>query len=383
MKRYGGNEMTYLLQALGLIPSPGSLNERLETAFANKYGTRYAVTANSGTSTLHMALKAFGVGPGDEVIIPALTVGMCGFVVHACGATPVYADVDPVTFLMDVDDVRSKITEKTKAIMPVHIYGLMCDMTGIMKLAEEHKLWVVEDCAECFLAYDDQGYLCGTVGDVGSWSFEGSKHMSCGEGGIVATNDPALAEKMRKFGGLGFRNLTAAGSKVRIPKDKFQDPNWKRHDTLALNYRLSEPSAAIALAQLERLEYFVETRRFMAGRYAQIIKDTETCLLVPQQVPVGFRHSYWTYACRFDGDFFGIEWKQFRQKYVENGGDGIYAAWQIVPNEPAFDGIGRGKAPVAETLQTKIMQFTTNQLEEEDMVKQEQALIKTLEYFEV
>lgn len=384
--KFEGNERRYLDETLASgfsAGASGTMNERLEQAFAAKHGQAFAITANSGTSTLHMALYALGVGPGDEVIIPALTVAMCGFVVCQCGATPVYADVREDTFLMDSLDVEKKITKKTKAIMPVHIYGLMCDMESIMSIAKRHKLYVVEDCAQCFLAKDDKGRLCGTVGHVGSWSFENSKHLSTGDGGIVTTDDESLALKMRQFGGVGFQNLTATRGKVRIDRDKFQDPDWKRHNIIAHNYRLPELCAAVGLAQLERLDHFVELRQKMGESYTAIISECGSDIIVPQKIPVGYIHSYYTYGALFNGGKYGVKWQEFRKKYIENGGDGIYAAWQTVNNEPSFknNNIGWGEVPVAERLQRNLMQFTTNQMDSHERVKQVNSLRQTIEFF--
>ena len=114
--------------------------------------------------------------------------------------------------------------------MPVHIYGQVCDMTSIMKIAKKHNLYVLEDCAQCFLGTDGEGRIAGTIGDVGSWSLENSKHLSSGDGGVVTTDNPKLAKYIRQFGGVGFKNITAESGKVRIDKDKFQNPNWERHN---------------------------------------------------------------------------------------------------------------------------------------------------------
>ncbi len=385
--RFEGNERKYLDETLnsGFAASEsGTMNERLEQAFAEKHNLNFAITANSGTSTLHIALNAFGVGAGDEVLIPALTVAMCGFAVWQCGAIPVFVDVDEKTFLMDIEDLKKKITAKTKAIMPVHLYGLMCDMQAIAEVAKENKLFVLEDCAQCFSASDDKGNIAGTIGDVGSWSFENSKHLSTGDGGIVATNNEEIATSMRQFGGVGFKNLTATSGKVRIARDNFQNPNWERHNIMAYNYRLPELCAAVGLAQLERIDGFVEKRMNMGNAYIKAIENSNSDLLIPQFVPNGYINSYYSFAALFNGEKYGIEWQEFRGKYMEFGGDGIYAAWQTVNNEPAFknNNIGWGDVPIAEKLQRNIMQFTTNQKNEEECQYQVNALIKTIEYFE-
>jgi perosamine synthetase len=398
--RFKNKEIEYLKEVLNSdfsALSNGSMNERLEKEFSKIHQQKYAVTANSGTSTLHMALDALGVGHGDEVIIPSLTVAMCGFAVWQCGATPVYADVDEDTFLIDPKDIEKKITKKTKAIMVVHLYGLICDMNKILKIAKKNKVNVIEDCAQCFLGKDSKNRISGTIGSIGSWSFENSKHISTGEGGIVTTNDKNLATRMRKFGGVGFKNLTANSGKVRIDRAKFQNPNWYRHDTLAYNYRLSEICAAVGLAQTEKLKNFVKKRIKAGNAYYKFLKDVKSKILTPQRVPVGFKHSYYTFAAKFEGEKLGVSWQQFRKKYINFGGDGIYAAWKTVGDEIIFDrakrkglysgsmkltnSYGHGDYPVAKKLQKKIMQFTTNQKNSSEIKKQVQALKKTILYF--
>lgn len=382
--KFKGNENIYIKEVLesgfGASES-GTMNERLEKKFSEIYNMKYAITANSGTSTLHMALNSFGVGPGDEVIIPSLTVAMCGFVVWQCHATPVYVDVEKDTFLINPEEIEKKITNKTKAIMPVHMYGNMCNMEKIMNIAKKYDLFVVEDCAECQLSCDNQGRLAGTIGHVGSWSFENSKHLTTGDGGIVATNDETLATSMRKFGAAGFKNLTATSGKTRISRENFQDPQWERHDTLAYNYRLPELCAAVGLAQCERIEEFVNLRIKMANGYLEILNDSP--LFVPQKEIPGYKNTYYTFAARFLGEKYKISWYEFRKKYIELGGDGIYAAHQLVYNEPCFkiNKIGYGKTPIAEKLQKELMLFTTNQKNEIEMDKQKIALEKTLRFF--
>ena len=399
--RFRNNEIKYLKKVLSSDFSSGtdkSFAEKFEILFAKYHNQKYAIASNSGTSTLHQGLIALGVGHGDEVIIPALTVAMCGFAVYQCGEVPVYCDVDPKTFLLDPSDLEKKITKKTKAIMAVHIYELMCDMSEIIKITKKNKIKIIEDCAQCFLGKDDKKRLAGTVGDVGSWSLESSKHISCSEGGIVTTNNKDFAKKIRKFGGLGFANITAKSGKVRISKDKFQNPEWKRHDDFGYNYRLSEVNAAVALAQTEKLKYFVKKRMKSGNAYHNLIKKTKTNLLINQKVPKNFTHSYFTFAALFEGKKYGIKWKDFRKKFIQFGGDGIYAAWQIVSEEPCFskarlkglysgdmklsDSYGWGETPIAKKIQKNIMQFTTNQRSDVEIKKQISALKKTINFFE-
>tara|TARA_B100000902_G_C27292415_1_gene907916 strand:- start:733 stop:1959 length:1227 start_codon:yes stop_codon:yes gene_type:complete len=397
--RFRGEELSNLKNLLDRDFSAGSdnfMSEKFENLFAKIHKQKYAISSNSGTSTLHQALHAFGVGHGDEVIIPSLTVAMCGFVIWQCGAVPVYADVDKDTFLIDPKDIEKKITKKTKAIMVVHLYGLMCDMDEILRIAKKHKLKVLEDCAQCYLGYDNKKRMSGTVGDVGSWSLESSKHISSNEGGILTTNSKYLSYKMRKFGGLGFTNITANSGKVRIDKNKFQDPNWKRHDEFGYNYRMSEICASVALAQTKRLRYFVKKRQLAARELLRVIKKTDTKILIPQKVPKNFIHSYFTFPVIFNGKG-KISWKKFREKFVSFGGDGIYSAWQTVNNEPCFYNVrkkglysgsmklsnsyGWGETPVAIEIQKKLMQFTTNQKNTREIKIQSIALFKTLNFF--
>jgi perosamine synthetase len=397
--RFKGNEKKYVTKILDNDFSfkKSSMNERLEKLFSKVHKQKYAITCNSGTATLHSILNSFGVGHGDEVIIPSLTVAMCGFVVWQCGAVPVYADVNPKTFLIDPNDIEKKITKKTKAIMAVHIYGLMADMEKIMAIAKKNNLLVVEDCAQCYLATDSKGRVAGTVGDAASWSFEHTKHLSTGDGGIVTTSNKNLATKIRKFAGVGFKNITAERGKKRIDKDKFQNPNWIRHDMFAYNYRMPEICAAVGLAQTEKIKFFIKKRIEAGLAFLLAIKKLNSDLIIPQQTPKDYKHSYYTFACIFNGEKYGIKWQKFRKKFMEYGGDGIYAAWKTVNQEIPFlkarnnglysgkmklsNSYGWGETPNAINIQKKIMQFTTNQKNKKEVNKQINALIKTINYF--
>ncbi|NQU81056.1 MAG: DegT/DnrJ/EryC1/StrS family aminotransferase [Bacteroidetes bacterium] len=374
--KYLGNELKYLemvLQAESWSATGGSWNQALEQAFAKKFGVRYAVALNSGTSTLHAALEAAGVGPGDEVISPAITVIMDTTATIHANAVPVYADIDPQTFTIDPKDIEKKITSRTKAIIPVSIYGLPPDMDPIMGIAKKYNLIVIEDNAQCFLS-TYKGKLAGTIGHMASYSFENTKHISCGEGGMIITNNEKYAEMVRKIGGHGFKNLKADEGRIRLNQDVFQNPNYKRHDEIGWNYRFPEFNAAVALAQLERIDELVEMRVKSARLFIEVMSECD--YLIPQKVPQGYTNSYYTLGVIYEGEkSIGIKWEDFRKEYIKNGGDGIYGAWSVPYLEPVmverkymkrypeiYSNIDykKGVCPVAECVQPKIMQFKTN-----------------------
>jgi perosamine synthetase len=374
--KYLGNEIDYLgkvLEGESWSSTGGGWVWTLEQKFAEKFGIRYAVALNSGTSTLHAALEAAGVGPGDEVISPALTVIMDTTATIHSNAVPVYADIDPKTFTIDPTDVARKVSPRTKAIIPVSLYGLPPDMAPLMELAERHGLVVIEDNAQCMLSRY-KGRLTGTIGHMASYSFETTKHLSCGEGGIILTNNENYAENVRKLGGHGFKNLRADEGRIRLNQDVFQNPNYKRHDCLGWNYRLSEFGAAVALAQLERIEYLVDLRIKSAEIFLDVMSSCD--YLIPQWTPDGYTHSYYTLGVVYEGqEQIGVSWEEFRKACIQEGGDGIYGAWSVPYLEPVilerrfikrcpwvyeklqYD---KGLCPNAEEIQPKLMQFKTN-----------------------
>lgn len=394
--KFIGNELKYVKEVLASdmkSATGGSWNNRLEKMFAKKFGSKYAIACNSGTSALHACLSAAGVGPKDEVISPALTVIMDTFAILYQNAIPVYADIDPETFNIDPKDIERKITPRTKAIFPVSLYGLPTDMDPIMKLAKKHNLIVIEDNAECCLS-TYKGRIAGTVGHMSIFSFENSKHISVGEGGMIITNNEKLAERARKCAGIGFKNLRAEEGRVKLNREVSQDPDYKRHDYLGWNYRMPELNAAVAMAQLERLEESVRKRKQVAKLYARAIKGCNW--LIPQKIPKGYTHSYFTYSLKYEGEkTMGVSWKKFYQTYKEMGGDGFYGAWSVPYLEPVmakgnYHGKGshytgpkikyqKGPCPIAEGLQPKLMQFKTNYRDLDLAKRKAEALKVTIE----
>lgn len=375
--KYLGNELKYLSKVLegeAWSATTGSWVHGLEAEFAKIIGARYGVAANSGTSTLHMALEAVGVQPGDEVISPALTVIMDSTATIHANAIPVYCDVDEKTFLMDPTDFERKITPKTKAVIVVALYGGVPDYDEILQIARRHHIAVIEDNAQAVLSRY-HGKILGTIGDMSSFSYENSKHISCGEGGMLLTDDEQLAEKARKLGGHGFKNLKADEGRVRfINKEMFQNPLYKRHDALGWNYRMPEFTAAVAYAQLERVEELVRLRQ----KTAEVFMDAMSACdyLTPQANLPDTVNSYYALGVFYDGDkSIGVSWTDFWKTYVELGGDGFYGAWSVPYLEPViaerlfvarlpqvYEHVSyhAGLCPTAEKIQPKIMQFKTN-----------------------
>lgn len=376
--------------------SPGFL-ARLEKAFAAKFDAKYGIGHSNGTVTMHSALMAAGVGVGDEVIIPTHTMASTAFVVLYVNAVPIFADIDPDTWTISVEDVRRKITPRTKAIIPVSIYGLSPDFDPIMALAHEHGLTVIEDNAQCFLGYY-KGRVVGSIGDFASFSFQASKHMTCGDGGILICKDEKLALEARRAAVLGYSAISAKPGDSVIPEALRCHPSFARHVGLGYNFRLPEIAAAVALGELERLEELVEMRKFCAQLFDEIVK--ECSWLVPQMIPEGYVHSFWTYAARITRD--DLDWAAFRQKFVELGGEGFYGGWLPVHREPVFQELGSKVAshpdrypqwagrmpdyrevhcPVWESFQPRMIHLKTNSFDIDTAHRQADFFAETIRHF--
>ena len=326
--KFKGNELEYLKDVL---KSKSSYVLKLESLFSAKNKVKYSIAVNSGTSALHACLAALGVGYGDEVIIPAHTVIMPTFATLERNANPVYADIDKHTFNITKDKNGKKITKKTKVIIAVHMHGLPADMLKIMKIAKKYKLFVIEDAAQCLMGKIGKKMI-GSFGDMTCYSFETKKHLCGFEGGMITSNNDKLATKARQFAGLGYKNLTSkSGIKQKLP-DYFRNPNYKRHGTLGLNYRMNELTAAVVLAQLEKANFLIQRRINNAKSFLKIINKTDW--LVPQFVPKGFKHVYWTITLKYLGDQkLNLSWKEFFNIYKKFIGESFYAGLSIVPEE--------------------------------------------------
>ena len=380
--RIGENEFKYVREVLeGGFPgsSKTSFTKRLEAAFAEKFGVRFAVSMVNGTATLHAALVAAGVRPGDEVIVPPLTMSSTTYAVLHAGAVPVFADIDPDTFVMSTEAAEKCITNRTRAIMPVSLFGLAPDFDGLRKIADEHNIPIIEDDAQCFLGRY-KGKLVGTFGDLASFSFQNSKHMTCGEGGMVITDNPEYALAVRRFAGLGYSTISNSPGSSVLDKSQLHNPAFERHIAFGYNYRLGELPCAAALAQLEKLDRFVAMRQKCAAAFGEALKGVEW--LRPQQTPPERENSYWAYVVRIADD--KISWEEFYRRFISNGGDGFYGAWRLTYDEPYFRDLipaEHRRCPVADATQPRLMQFKTHYGDDSTIAAQAEALAKTIRSF--
>lgn len=390
MKRVGDLEREYVLDVLdSQFRSSQGANymTKFENSFKEKFESKFAISHVNGTATMHSVLEASGIGVGDEVIVPPLTMSATSLAVLHANATPVFADVDINTFNIDSKSIEKSITNKTKAIITVALYGLLPDMDPIMNLAKKYNLLVIEDNAQAFLSYY-KGKLGGTFGDAASFSFQSSKHLSAGEGGIIITSNEDLAVGIRKVTGLGYKSIGA--TKARISKDEIQHPSFERHDYIGWNYRMSELNCAVALAQTERAEELISQRKEVGNLFESAVSGYDW--FSPQFIGKDYKSSYWTFACQLETDH--VSWDDFRREFLKRGGDKYYGAWQLTYNEPLFSKrmfrhrgdlvygqYERGMCPNAELVQPKIKQFKTNYTDFGKANNQADILQATLEYF--
>lgn len=273
-----GNEKAYVLDCLEStwISSSGKYLDRFEAAFAEFCGVRHAVACSNGTTALHLALAALGVGPGDEVIVPTLTFVATANTVTYCGARPVFVDAESETWTIDPASIESKITPRTKGIIVVHLFGHPADMEAINAIARRHGLFVLEDAAQAHGA-ECRGRRAGSLGDIATFSFFGNKIITTGEGGMVVTDDDATAGRMRLLRTHGMD-----------PARRY----W--HPVIGYNYRMTNVAAAIGLAQLERVHWQLERRRELAAWYREELGGVG--VLTCQGEKPWARHVWWMFS---------------------------------------------------------------------------------------
>jgi perosamine synthetase len=283
--RLNGNEKRYLNECIdsGWISSEGPFVTRFEQEFAATVGRRHGVAVANGTAALDVAVKALRLGPGDEVIMPAFTIISCCQAVVQSGATPVLVDSDPLSWNMAIEQIEAKITPRTRAIMAIHIYGLATPMAPLLDLAQRHGLRIIEDAAQA-IGLTHAGRPCGSFGDISIVRFYPNKHITTGEGGMVLTDDQALADRCRALANLCFQ-----------PHQRFV------HEELGWNYRMTNLQAAVGCAQLEQLASHLRRKREIGRLYDALLADC------PLQRPLPAAHGtdnlYWVYGIVLPDEF--------------------------------------------------------------------------------
>ena len=273
-----GNELAYVIDCLksGWISSQGGYLRKFEAIFADFLGIEQALAVTNGTAALHLALVTLGIGPGDEVIVPDLTFAASASAVIHAGATPVLVDVERTSWTIDVDKAAAAVGPRTRAIMPVHLYGQPADMDAIRSLADRHRLLVIEDAAEA-LGSTWKGRKVGSFGDAAIFSFFANKIVTTGEGGMAVFADAAKAERARKLRDHGMS-----------PAKRY----W--HEEIGFNYRMTNMQAAIGVAQMERIERLVAGKLALAERYRKGLIDVPGVVLPAARA--GVLNTFWSYS---------------------------------------------------------------------------------------
>lgn len=304
------DSVTEVLQSGMLIQ--GKKVEMLEQQIAAYLGVKHAIALSNGTATLHLALLVSGIGPGDEVIVPALSYVATANVVELVGATPVFVDIETETFNINPELIEEKITSKTKAIIPVHEFGLACRMETILSLAKKYKLIVIEDAA-CALGAKSGNAFAGTQGDLGSFSFHPRKAITSGEGGLLVTNNDETAQKLRV--------LRNHGIEYRDGKMDFVAAGF--------NYRMTDIQAALVLSQFQRFEQILAYKQTLASVYFEELRDTDFIL---PSVPEKYLHTWQSFHIlvpdHLDRDLL-ID-------YMKTKGVGVNLGAQCIPNETFY-----------------------------------------------
>jgi len=284
-----GNELKYVTDAVetGWISSAGKYVTEFEKQFAAYCGCNYGVAVCNGTVSIHVALVALGIGKGDEVLVPTFTMIASAFAVCYTGATPIFVDADKDTWNIDISKIEEKITPRTKAIMPVHLFGLMCDMDAIVALAKKYNLFIIEDAAQAHGA-EYKGIRAGAFSDIASFSFFANKNLTTGEGGMLVCKNESYYNKLRYHKNLCFpldgnRNYT--------------------HDEIGFNYRMSNVVAAIGLAQVEKADEYKAMRMRNNNLYRTLLADVPGIIFQPHLE--GYVNVGWMNAIVIDADVYG------------------------------------------------------------------------------
>ncbi len=317
----------------------GAKVEELEKKFAQYIGTEYAVATSSGTTALHLALLAMGIGPGDEVITSSFSFIATANSILYCGAKPVFADIDSKTFNINPDRIREKINGKTKAIIPVHLYGHPADMDKIMKIAKENNLKVLEDAAQAH-GSEYNGRKAGSLGDCSAFSFYATKNMITGEGGMITTDNEKLAEHLKQLRNHG------------------QSRTYE-HESLGFNLRMTNINAAIGLEQLKKLENFNRKRAENAQFLTQNLKDIVETPYISQDV----KHVFHQYTIKTEN-------RDFILKQLNENGVGARVYYpKPIHKQPFYIKMGyKDFLPTTEDISKKVLSLPVHPgLKKEDL----------------
>lgn len=349
-----GNEKKYLNECIdtGWISSEGPFVKKFEDLFSARVNRKYGISVANGSVALDAAIVALGIGKGDEVIMPTFTIISCAAAVVRAGAVPVLIDSDPLTWNMNVTLIEEKITQKTKAIMVVHIYGLPVDMDPVIDIAKKYNLKIIEDAAEMH-GQTYKGKPCGSFGDISCFSFYPNKHITTGEGGMIVCDDEKLAEKCRSLRNLCF-----------MPQKRFV------HEELGSNFRFTNMQAALGLAQLERLDEFVSRKRNMGRLYTEFLGDIDEI-----QIPFPFTsyadNIYWVYGIVLKN---GIPFNaETAMKKLAEKGIGTRPFFYPMHMQPVFHKMGlykNEKYLVAENLAERGFYIPSGMALTEDQIRQ-------------
>jgi len=329
-----GNEQKYVAECIetGWISSKGKFVTQFEEDFSSYIHAEHGVAVSNGTTAVHLALSALDIGPEDEVILPTFTMIAAANAVKYTGATPVLSDSEKKTWNIDPQDIEKKITDKTKAIIVVHLYGHPAYMDSIIRLARRYHIHIIEDAAEAHGA-EYKGRKVGAIGDIGCFSFYANKIITTGEGGMLVTNDDEIAEKARKL------------------RDQSYDTTqrkWLIHDGIGFNYRMTNLQAAVGVAQLERIDEFVRIHRENAAYYNSLLKDVGGISLPPEEPWA--RNVYWMYTVLVNEGLFGLSRDDLMNR-LETFGIDTRAAFYPIHMQPPYRNEFKGNAfPIAQKL---------------------------------
>jgi len=295
----GENEFTLVLEAIksGWISSKGYFIDKFEQEFTKWMGVKHAITVSNGTAALHLALLALNIGPGDDVIVPDITFASPANMVIEVGAKPIFIDVNHEYWCIDPKKLEKSITNNTKAIIVVHLYGHPAKMDEILEIAERYGLYIIEDCAEAHGA-EFMGRKVGSFGHIATFSFYGNKIITTGEGGMVITNDDDLADR------------------IRLYRDHGMKPRYW-HIVVGYNYRMTNVQAAIGLAQLRKIDKLIEKKRYIARVYSEELSNIPGLELHPEMEWA--KCVYWLYSILVDKGSFGLSRDELISQLSKDG----------------------------------------------------------------